>query len=192
MGASAVGIYGTDTGAEWMTEDTSAGEDFLADVVVQWEQAVSRIAELGIRVVKLRIGIVLAAEGGALPKITQPIKWWVGAPLGSGDQYMSWIHIADLCRMMTYAIDQPALAGTYNAVGPDPATNAQLTREAARVLKKPLVLPNVPAFVIKMMFGEMAGIVLGGNRVSNKKIKAAGFTYQFDTLSDALRDLLHR
>lgn len=190
VSASAVGIYGYDTGDVLMTEDDSPGEDFLADVVKQWEAAVDRIAELGIRVVKLRIGIVLAADGGALPKIVQPIRLWAGAPLGSGEQYMSWIHVDDLAKMMIWSLAQQQVEGVYNAVGPHPATNAQLTKAAAETLSKPLFLPNVPGFVIKLMFGEMGNIVLGGNRVSNAKMAATGFRYQFEELKPTLEDLL--
>ncbi len=190
VSASAVGIYGYDTGDALMTEDGSPAEDFLADVVVQWEAAVDRIAELGIRVVKLRIGIVLAEDGGALPKMVQPIRLWAGAPLGSGEQYMSWIHIDDLANMMIWSLEQQQVEGVYNAVGTKPATNAELTRCAAKVLSKPLFLPNVPGFVIKLMFGEMGNIVLGGNRVSNAKIAATGFTYQYEDMKHALEDLL--
>lgn len=190
VSASAVGIYGSDTGDKLMDEDSMAGKDFLADVVVQWEKAVDRIAELGIRVVKLRIGIVLANDGGALAKIVQPIKLWAGAPIGSGEQYMSWIHVKDLSRMILWSLEQEKVNGTYNAVGPNPATNAELTKAAANVLSKPLFLPNVPGFVIKMMFGEMGNIVLGGNKVSNEKIVATGFNYQFADLKPALEDLL--
>ncbi|MEQ9299275.1 MAG: TIGR01777 family oxidoreductase [Cyclobacteriaceae bacterium] len=191
VSASAIGIYGYDTGDTLMTEESPAGDDFLADVVKQWEAAVDRIKELGIRVVKLRIGIVLAEDGGALPKMVQPIRLWAGAPLGSGQQYMSWIHIDDLCQMMLWSLAQDKVEGTYNAVGPNPATNAELTKSAAQVLSKPLFLPNVPGFVIKLMFGEMGNIVLGGNNVSNQKMATSGFKYQFEELESALKDLLN-
>lgn len=190
VSASAIGIYGYDTSDALMTEDSPTAEDFLADVVKQWEAAVDRIAELGIRVVKLRIGIVLAEDGGALPKMVQPIRLWAGAPLGSGQQYMSWIHIDDLCQMMLWSLVQEKVEGTYNAVGPNPATNAELTKSAAQVLSKPLFLPNVPGFVIKLMFGEMGNIVLGGNKVSNHKIAATGFKYHFEELNSTVKNLL--
>jgi hypothetical protein len=190
VSASAVGIYGSDTGDQVMSEDSVPANDFLADVVVQWEAAVDRIKELDIRVVKLRIGIVLAEDGGALPEIVQPIKLWAGAPLGSGQQYMSWIHIDDLAHMMIWSLEQESVNGIYNAVGPNPATNEELTKAAAKVLSKPLFLPNVPEFVIKLMFGEMGAIILGGNRVSNDKISSTGFSYRFEELKPALEDLL--
>lgn len=190
VSASAIGYYGFDTGDQLMQEESAKGNDFLAEVVGKWEEEVQAIAALGIRVVKLRIGIVLAKEGGALPKIIQPIKFGVGAPLGSGDQYMSWIHVDDLARMFLWALEQKDVLGTYNAVGPFPATNAALTSAAAKVLGKPLFLPNVPGFAIKLLFGEMGNIVLGGNKVSNEKIAASGFTYDYPHLPDALQHLL--
>lgn len=190
VAASAVGIYGFDTGDDLVNEDTPAGSDFLAKVVEAWEEETEKIKALGVRVVKLRIGIVLAREGGALPKIAQPVKLMVGAPLGSGKQYMSWIHIEDVARMFQKAIEDDAMHGIYNCVGPDPVTNKAMTKCIAASLNKPLLLPNVPAFVIKLMFGEMANIVLGGNRVSNEKITQAGFHYKFNALEDALVDIL--
>ncbi len=190
VSASAVGIYGYDTGDELITEESTVANDFLADVVKQWEAAVDSISDLGIRVVKLRIGIVLASSGGALPKIVQPIKLFAGAPLGSGQQYMSWIHVEDLCRMILWSIDEPSMRGTYNAVGPKPATNAELTKAVASILSKPLFLPNVPSFVMRLIFGEMGNIVLGGNRVSNEKMAATGFQHQYPELKAALQDLL--
>ncbi|MEM8895733.1 MAG: TIGR01777 family oxidoreductase [Bacteroidota bacterium] len=190
VSASAIGIYGYDTGEELMTEEAPEADDFLADVVKRWEAEVDKINELGIRVVRLRIGIVLAKEGGALPKIVQPIKLFAGAPLGSGRQYMSWIHVEDLSRMIIWSVENEDVKGVYNAVGPEPATNAELTKAAAKVLSKPLFLPNVPGFVMKLVFGEMGNIVLGGNKVSNQKIASAGFEYQFPKLDSALQDLL--
>ncbi len=190
VAASAVGYYGFDTGDQLVDEETKPGNDFLAEVVKAWEAETDKIAALGVRVVKLRIGIVLAAEGGALPKIAQPIKLFVGAPLGSGKQYMSWIHVKDVARMFKMAIEDDQMHGVFNCVGPDPVTNSMLTKAVAGVLKKPLLLPNVPGFVIKMMFGEMGNIVLGGNRVSNEKIVQAGFSYDYAILDNALRDLL--
>ena len=190
VAASAVGYYGFDTGDQLVDEETKPGNDFLAEVVKAWEAETDKIADLGVRVVKLRIGIVLAAEGGALPKIAQPIKLFVGAPLGSGKQYMSWIHVTDVARMFKMAIENDQMQGVFNCVGPDPVTNAMLTKAVAGVLNKPLFLPNVPGFVIKMMFGEMGNIVLGGNRVSNEKIVEAGFSYEYATLEHALQNLL--
>lgn len=190
LAASAVGIYGFNSGSELVQEDSRQGNDFLAQVTQQWEQETLKIQELDIRTVIFRIGIVLSTRGGALPKMMQPIQFFAGAALGSGEQYMSWIHIEDLARMFHFALENPKLKGIYNAVGNSPVTNAEFTKTLAKVLKKPLFLPNVPSFVLKMMLGEMSAMVLGGNKVSNKKIVESGFQYKFPDLEEALSDLL--
>ena len=190
VSASAIGIYGADTGDTLLTEESPAADDFLADVVVQWEAAVDAIQALGIRTVKCRIGIVLSGRGGALVPIARSVRWGVGASLGDGKQYMSWIHLDDLCRMFIFALENDTISGTYNAVGPQPVTNQQLTKDTARVLHRPLWLPHVPSFALKMALGELSSVVLGGNRVSNQKIEDAGFQYKFNKLAVALADLL--
>ncbi|MCU0443728.1 MAG: TIGR01777 family oxidoreductase [Microscillaceae bacterium] len=191
VSASAIGWYGLDKGDIWLDENAPAtGKDFLSEVTRQWEKSIDSVAELGLRTVKLRIGVVLSAEGGALPKIAQPIRWGAGAALGSGNQYMSWIHEADLCRMFIYMLENEQLSGAFNAVGKNPLTNAEFTRAVAKQLQKPLFLPNVPSFVLKMMLGEMSDIVLGGARVSCQKIEQAGFQFQYPSLSAALASLL--
>lgn len=190
VSASAIGIYGADTGGTLLTEESPATDDFLARVVVAWEAAVDTVAALGIRTVKYRIGIVLSDQGGALSPIAQTVRWGVGAPLGSGDQYMSWIHLDDLCRMFIYALENDTLSGTYNAVGPEPITNKEMTRAIAGAMHRPLFLPNVPAFALKLALGELSSVVLGGNRVSNQRIVDAGFDYKFNKIAVALADLL--
>ncbi len=189
ISASAIGIYGSDTGSAEIHETSPKSDDFLADVVKKWEAAVDEMKRLNIRTVKLRIGVVMSREGGALPRIVQPIKFGAGAPLGSGQQYVSWIHVEDLCRMFVYALEQQDTEGVYNAVAPRPVTNEQLTRSAARILHKPLFLPNVPGFAIRLAFGEMASIVLGGNKVSSKEIQQKGFKFQYPHIDSALKDL---
>lgn len=190
ISASAIGIYGADTGSADMAEDSPKGSDFLANVVQRWEAEVDEFKQLNIRTVKLRIGVVLSMEGGALPRIVQPIKFGVGAPLGSGKQYMSWVHIDDLSRMFAYALEHADMVDVYNAVAPRPVTNKELTQSAAKVLDKPLFLPNVPSFAIRLAFGEMASIVLGGNRVSSQKIEEQGFVFNYQHINSALEDLL--
>ena len=190
VSASAIGIYGTDTGDTLLTEESPAASDFLADVVVQWEAAVDTIQALSIRTVKCRIGIVLSDKGGALAPIARTVRWGVGAPLGSGNQYMSWIHLDDLCRVFIYALENDTMDGVYNAVGPRPVTNRELTRTTARVLRRPVFLPNVPAFALKLALGELSSVVLGGNRVSSQKIEDAGFEHKFNKIEVALADLL--
>ncbi|MFP4088737.1 MAG: TIGR01777 family oxidoreductase [Cyclobacteriaceae bacterium] len=191
ISASAIGIYGSDTGSAEIHETSPKGDDFLADVTRQWEAVVDEIKRLNIRTAKLRIGVVLSMKGGALPRIVQPVKLGVGAPLGSGQQYVSWIHIDDLCRMIVYALEHEQMDDVYNAVAPGPVTNKELTQTAAHILHKPLFLPNVPGFAIKLAFGEMASIVLGGNRVSSRKVQENGFEFNFKNIQSALNDLLN-
>lgn len=186
VGASAIGFYGFQTGTALLDETAPKGEDFLAEVVDQWEKEVKQIESLHLRTVILRIGIVLDPDGGALSKILEPP---VVAPLGNGDQWMSWIHADDLARMFVYAIEKSTLQGVYNAVGPNPSTNQQLTRESALAKRKRYVGLGVPGFLLKLLLGEMAAMVLGGNRVSNQKIQKAGFDFEFPDLKNALKDL---
>ena len=187
--ASAIGYYGYDNG-DWKTEDSPPASDFLADVTKAWEDAEDRLAETGVRVVKIRIGIVLTMEGGALKELARPIQWWAGAPLGSGNQFMSWIHIDDVSRIFVHAVYHEEMSGAYNSVAPDPVTNKEFTKQVARAMNKPLILPNVPPFAMKMLVGEMAEMLLGGSRVSSDKIRGAGFSFNFPQLPEAIADLI--
>jgi uncharacterized protein (TIGR01777 family) len=188
ISASAVGYYGFNTGTALVDETSAAGSDFLAEVVKAWENEAKKMESLDIRTVLLRIGIVLDAEGGALGEMLKPP---VAAPLGSGDQWMSWIHIEDLASMFVFALEKTTLQGVYNAVGPNPATNQQLTQEAANAKGKTYLGIGVPGFALKLVLGEMAAMVLGGNRVSCQKIQKAGFKFEFYELSAALKDIFH-
>ena len=190
ISASAIGIYGINTGYETMHEQNPVGDGFLAEVAQQWEEEVNKIALLGIRTCIFRIGIVLAKEGGALPQLIKPIKYWIGSPLGTGDQMMSWIHIDDLCSIFNFAIDNTEMHGVYNATAPRPVANTEMMQTIARKLHKPLFLPKVPAFILQWLMGEMSEIVLGGNKVSARKIINAGFKFKFPDLSLALKNLL--
>lgn len=187
ISASAVGYYGFDTGTQLVKEEDSGGSDFLSEVVKAWEKEVRKIEELHLRTVILRTGIVLAKEGGALPELLKPP---VAAPLGTGDQWMSWIAIDDLVKMFVFALEKTTLQGVYNAVGPDPATNQELTKVAAKIKGKLYVGIGVPGFLLKIVLGEMAAMVLGGNRVSSKKIQKAGFEYEYVGLEAALKHVL--
>ncbi len=189
ISASAIGYYGFES-EEVLTEDSKPGTDFLANVTKQWEAEVDKLAELKIRVVKLRIGIVLSEKGGALPEMTKPIKLGVGSPLGSGKQQLSWIHLDDLCAMFIKAVETESMSEAYNAVSGDWVTNEQMTKEISKILNKPLWLPNVPAFVLKIVVGEMAEIVLNGSKVSADKIKSTGFNFKYTDLNQALESLL--
>lgn len=190
VSASAVGYYGLTCGDKWQTENDKPGTDFLAQVVAKWEEAAVRISTDKIRVVRLRIGIVLSEKGGALKSMATPIKYGVGAPLGDGKQYLSWIHIDDLCHLFIKSIEDPTMTGPYNAVGIEPVTNRALTKAIAIVLKRPLWAPLVPGFVLRLILGEMADMVIYGARISSNKILQAGFKHQFTTIDGALRNLL--
>lgn len=193
VSASAIGFYGADTGDKRLTEQNASGSDFLAHVTRHWENASELISHVGIRTTKLRIGVVLSNAGGALPKIMMPIRWGVGAPLGSGKQWMSWIHLDDLCRLFITALENEKWHGVYNAVAPSPVTNEELTRQIADVIHRPLWMPHIPAFALRILYGEMANVVLGGNYVINQRIsKETGFTYQFENIQDALSDLAEK
>lgn len=188
LSASAIGIYG-DRGDEVLYENSptaAPADDFLADVVLQWEAAARAIGSLGPRVVLPRIGIVLSPEGGALVPIAKTVRYGAGALLGSGRQYMSWIHLDDLCRLFGQMLEHDGWQGEYNAVAPEPATNKQFTETLAQVMHRPLLLPKVPAFGLKLAMGEMSEIVLGSQRVSADKALSQGFTFEYPTLRAAL------
>ncbi|MEP4531808.1 MAG: TIGR01777 family oxidoreductase [Cyclobacteriaceae bacterium] len=187
ISASAIGLYPYNDEV-WAYEHTDPGEGFLPDVVKEWEKAADLFQGVA-SVAKVRIGVVLSPEGGAMAEIARPIKMFAGAPLGSGQQVMSWIHIHDLAGIFKFIIEEE-IQGVFNATSPNPATNAQLTRCIARALQKPLILPKVPAFVMKMMLGQMAEIVLKGSKVSSAKIQTAGFNFKFPELDEAVKDLL--
>lgn len=188
--ASAIGLYGTNTRDQIIDEKHTIGNDFLAQVVQDWEQECDKFITQNIEVTKLRIGVVLSKDGGAFTKLTLPIKFGVGAGLGTGAQYLSWIHIEDLCNILAYAIQTDTVRGAYNAVSPNPVTNIEVTQKIAKTLKKPLFLPNIPEFVLKLGMGEMSTIITGGSRVSSKKIQDAGFQFKYDTIEKALLNLL--
>ena len=189
VSASAIGYYGVEAVDE-RTETSEPGNDFLADVVRDWEVEVDKIKDK--RIVKLRIGIVLSEKGGALKQMAAPVRFGVGAPLGSGQQSVNWIHINDVCRMFVHAVENENLNGVYNATGPYAVTNQELTTAIAKELHKPLWLPAIPTFALKIMIGEMADMVVKGSTASSKKIQQAGFAFQFLTLEGALADLLKR
>jgi uncharacterized protein (TIGR01777 family) len=188
VAATAIGYYGFGLTDHEFTEVSNPGSDFLAKVVKAWEEEQDKIK--GPRLVKLRIGIVLSEKGGALKEMIRPVRWGVGAPLGSGQQFLSWIHIDDLCSMFIKALEDSSMKGAYNATGPYAVTNKEFTKAIANVLHKPLLLPPVPGFVLKLVIGEMADLVLNGSIVSSTKIQKAGFKFKFPTLATALNDLL--
>lgn len=192
VSASAIGYYGGDTGKIKLDENSPAGNDFLAECTKLWEISAQKIANAA-RIVSIRIGIVLSEKGGALPKLVQPIRLGVGAALGNGEQFMSWIHIDDLCKIFIKAIENETMQGAYNAVSPNPVTNQEMTSVAAKVLKRPLWLPNIPSFVLKLIFGEMGIVVTGGNFVLNRRLsEETDFQYKFTNIKEALKNLLEK
>ena len=190
ISASAIGYYGFGTSDEVFHEQSQFGSDFLANVTREWEEDVDKISSLRMRVAKLRIGIVLSDKGGALVEMAKPIRLGFGSPLGSGKQYLSWIHLDDLCAMFIKAVETDLMQGAYNAVSGNWVTNKEMTKTIAKILNKPLWLPNVPAFVLKLVVGQMAEIVLNGSKVSADKIKSTGFNFKYKDLRQALESLL--
>ncbi len=190
VSASGISFYGIDTRDELMTEESPKGDGFLAEVVDQWETGVDQFNDLGIRTIKLRIGVVLSKSGGALSKMIAPIKLGIGSPLGRGTQQMSWIHIDDLCNLMVYTVENSHLQGVYNAVSSNPVTNEGLTKSIGKALNRPVFMPNVPEFVLRLLLGEMSAIVTGGNKISNAKIKSTGFEFKYENLDDTLSQIL--
>jgi len=188
VSASAIGVYPSSLTKLYDEDESYLSDDFLGEVVQKWETAADRFSDLNINVAKLRIGVVLAAEGGALEKMADPIKKYVGAPLGSGQQWQSWIHLDDLARLFCFSVDNE-LTGVYNAVAPNPVNNKELTQAIAKILDKPLILPPVPKFVLKLMLGEMAQIVLGSQLVSADKIQQEGFVFEYAHVEKALEEI---
>ena len=155
----------------------------------EWERAADAAEAFGVRVIKMRFGIVLGRSGGALAKMVTPFKLGIGGKLGSGKQWTSWIHIDDVMELIRFGLENPAIRGPVNATAPNPVTNEQFTKELAATLHRPAIFP-VPAFAIKLMFGELAGDVLSSQRVLPKAADAAGYRFQFSELEVALRELL--
>jgi uncharacterized protein (TIGR01777 family) len=187
--ASAVGIYGS-RGDEILTEASAPSDDFLACVVVDWEKSAELAEALGIRVVRLRLGVVLG-QGGALAKMLPPFRFGVGGRIGSGRQWMSWIHIEDVIRLIQFALENGTVGGPVNATAPNPVTNAQFTRELAGALHRPALFP-VPKFALKIMFGEMAQVIIASQRALPAAALKAGFRFHFTELKPALDQILLR
>ncbi len=187
ISASAIGYY-SNRGDELMTEASRPNTDFLAQCCVEWEAAVDEGKKPGLRIVKLRTGVVLDKEG-ALDKMSKPIEFYVGSLIGSGKQWVPWIHWQDAVGMYLFAVENGGLHGIYNMVAPNPVTNKQLTQAIAKQLHKPLWAPKVPAFMLKLLMGEMSTIVLGSTKVSAQKIGEAGYKFKFPVLESALKDI---
>lgn len=186
--ASAIGIYPSSTHKMHYEEEKEVADNFLGEVSEKWEVAAQKFSNLGVRVAIVRIGIVLASDGGALPQIARPVKYNVGTALGSGKQWQSWIHVTDLARLFLFLISNGA-KGVFNGVAPNPVTNEDLTREVAAVMDKKIWLPKVPGFALKLVMGEMSTVVLGSQLVSSKKVQEEGFNFHFINLRQAIRDI---
>lgn len=189
ISASAVGIYPDSLTDIYHETDLDIDVSFLGNVVKQWENEVSQFEKLEITVSKIRIGIVLAKNGGALQEMAKPIKYGVGAAFGSGEQYQSWIHVQDLVAIFQFVMEN-RLPGIYNGVAPYPVTNSELTKAIAKTLGKPLFLPNIPKFAMKLILGEMHQILFSSQHVSCRKLLDENFQFKFASLDKALNDLL--
>jgi uncharacterized protein (TIGR01777 family) len=186
--SSAVGYYGPRDDSV-ITEDAAHGVEFSAKVCVDWEASTASVENMGVRRVIIRSGAVLSTNGGALPRMMLPFKFFIGGPIGSGKQWMSWIHMADEVAAIRFLIENKAAAGRFNLTAPNPLTNADFSRAIGKVLKRPAVMPT-PAFALKLAFGELSTAVLTGQRVVPQRLQGLGFTFQFSEAEAALKDLL--
>ena len=193
VSASATGWYGADKiQGHYFTEDEPAVNDFLGETCRLWEESIEPAAAVGIRVCRLRTGIVLSKKGGALAEFMKPIRLGVAAILGSGKQMISWIHLDDLCRMYISSIENTEMHGSYNAVAPTPVSNATLTVKLASAMKKKFYIPvHVPTFILKLMMGQRSEEVLKSTTVSDAKIKSTGFTFIYPSIEAALNNLIN-
>ncbi|MCS7261045.1 MAG: TIGR01777 family oxidoreductase [Anaerolineae bacterium] len=186
--ASATGYYGP-CGDETVTEDNPAGDDFLARVCEEWERSSAPVTELGVRHAVIRIGMVLSREGGAFPRLVVPFRLFIGGPIGDGRQWFPWIHIADVASAIRYLIESDGASGAFNLVAPAPVTAREFAHTLGRVMGRPAVLP-VPAVMLRLLVGEMAVILLHGQRAVPKRLLDMGFHFRYAQLEDALRALL--
>ena len=188
VSASAVGYYGFQTSEHVYKEADEPADDVIAETCIAWEKQVDEMQQLGVPTAKIRIGLVLSEKGGALKEMAKPFKLGFGAALGSGKQYMPWVHIDDLCRLFIKAMEEK-WTGVYNGAAPNQVNNQQFSKVLAKTLHKPFFLPNVPAFVMRMILGSRARLVLEGSRVSTKKVQEKGFDFTYHKLEEALRDI---
>jgi uncharacterized protein (TIGR01777 family) len=185
--ASGIGYYGPH-GDEEITEETPPGHDFLARLAVDWESSTASVEDLGVRRAVIRTGVVLSTEGGALPRMLLPFRFFVGGRLGSGRQWFPWIHIADEVGAIRFLIENGAAGGAFNLTAPPPITNAGFSRLLGQQLRRPALLP-IPAFALRLLFGEMATVLLDGQRAVPQRLLQMGFKFRFPEVGPALRDL---
>jgi uncharacterized protein (TIGR01777 family) len=187
--ASGTSIYPNSDTIIYDENSTQVNDSFLGNVVVKWEESTDKFASLGLKVCKLRTGIVLSAKGGALVEMLKTIKLGLGSSFGSGKQIQTWIHIHDIASLYYFAIKNN-LDGVYNAVSPNPVSNEELTFTIAKVLKKPLFMPSIPKFIMKLILGEMHELLFENRNLSAKKIKDKGFVFKYKTIDEALKNIL--
>jgi uncharacterized protein (TIGR01777 family) len=192
ISASGIGYYGASSSEIIWEEDAAAAEDFLGQTCRKWEAVGPGFEALDIRTVMVRTGVVLSDQGGALKKLSLPVRLGAGASLGSGKQFMPWIHIDDLCGIFLHVMEDQDLKGAYNAVAPEHVSNKEFTRSLARVLKRPMFLPGIPAPLLRLVLGERSLLLLEGSRVSSQKIRSAGYSFLFPELKPALKNILSR
>lgn len=192
VGASAIGIYGMTTSSKIFSESDKGGDDFLTQSCAQWENSYQEIQSLSNKTCIIRIGVVLSKDGGALKRLLPLFQLGLGSIVGSGKQYMPWIHINDLVSVFYEALFNPNYNGIYNAVSAEETTNQSFSKQLAKSLSKPFFLPKVPAFALKLVFGEMANVLLEGSRVSSQKLINTGFQFQFPALNEALKVIISK
>jgi uncharacterized protein len=189
LSASAIGFYG-DRGAMVLDEESDPGQgDFLSQTCCEWEKSIQSVATTGVRTVIFRIGIVCALEGGALPQTMLPIKFGLGTYFGNGQQYYSWIHIEDVCQLFIAALENNTWQGIYNAVAPHPVSNKDFTKTLIAAMRKKALLVAAPAFIMRLILGEMSAIVLFSSNISAKKVEAMGFQFKYPRLKEGLENL---
>ena len=187
--ASGLGYYGC-RDEETITEETPPGDDFLAEVAIEWEESTAAVEARGVRRAVIRTAPVLSTEDGAFPRMIRPFRFFVGGPLGNGEQWFPWIHIADEVGAIRFLMKNSAAKGAFNLTAPNPVRNVEFARAVGRVLKRPAFLPT-PAFALRLLFGEMATLLLGGQRAAPRRLLDLGFSFRFPEAESAMKDLLH-
>lgn len=189
LSASAVGYYGN-SGEQWMLEGQApVDHSFMVDCCQQWETAARQMETLGLRTAIFRIGVVLAKEGGALKEVVKPLRFGLGAYFGNGKAWWPWIHRDDVCRAFVWAIENQLITGTYNLVSPNPVRGRELVVSTAKAMDQWALFVPAPAFVLRLILGEMSAVILNSNRVSAEKLSLAGFEFNWPVLDNALRDI---